>query len=73
MLTILKAYVIPDELVMAIIIMYEDNTAKVITPDGETVTFKSLTTVLQRDAYMYKGIPFRHRYRLSYENRFNRK
>ena len=38
MLTILKAYGIPEELVTDISIMYKDTTAKVITPDGETET-----------------------------------
>ena len=37
-LAILKAYGIPEELVTAISIIYEDTTAKVITPDGETET-----------------------------------
>ena len=36
MLAILKAYGIAEELMTAISIMYKDNTAKVITPDGET-------------------------------------
>ena len=49
MLAILKAYGIPEELVTAISIMYEDTTAKVITPDGETETFKILVGVLQGD------------------------
>ena len=47
MIKILKAYGIPEELVTAINIMYEDTTAKVITPDGET--FNILAGVLQRD------------------------
>ena len=47
MLTILKTYVIPEELVTAIIIMYEDTTAKVITHYGETETFTNLAGVLQ--------------------------
>ena len=49
MLAILKAYGIPEDLVTAISIMYEDTTAKVITPDGETDTFNILAGVLQRD------------------------
>ena len=49
MLAILKAYGIPEELVTAISIMYEDTTAKVITPDGETETFNILAGVLQGD------------------------
>ena len=47
MLTILKAYGIPEELVTAIIMMYEYTIAKVITPDGETETFNILAGVLQ--------------------------
>ena len=47
MLAILKAYGIPEELVTAISIIYEDTTAKVITPDGETETFNILAGVLQ--------------------------
>ena len=42
MLTILKAFGIPQELVTAISIMYEDTTAKVNTPDGETEHFNIL-------------------------------
>ena len=49
MLTILKVYGIPEELVMAISIMYEHTTAKVITHDGETETFNILAGVLQGD------------------------
>ena len=49
MLAILKAYGIPEELLTAISIMYEDITAKVITPDGETETFNILAGVLQGD------------------------
>ena len=49
MLAILKAYGIPEELVMAISIMYADTTAKVITPDGETETFNILACILQGD------------------------
>ena len=47
MLAILKAYGIPEELVTAISIMYEDTTAKIITPDGETETFNIIADVLQ--------------------------
>ena len=47
MLTILKAYGIPEELVTVISILYEDTTAKVITPDGEMETFNILAGVLQ--------------------------
>ena len=49
MLMILKAYGIPDELVTAIIIMYEDATAKVVTLYGEMDTFNILAGVLQGD------------------------
>ena len=49
MLAILKTYGIPEELVTAISIMYEDTTAKVITPDGETETFNILAGVFQGD------------------------
>ena len=42
MLLILKSYGIPKELVIAISIMYEDTSSKVITPDGETETFNIL-------------------------------
>ena len=47
MLAILKAYGIPEEMVMAISIMYEDTTARVITPtpDGETETFNILACI----------------------------
>ena len=48
-LLILKAYGIPEELVTAISIMYEDTSAKVITPDGEMETFSILAGVLQED------------------------
>ena len=50
MLLILKAYGIPEELVTAMSIMYEDTSAKVITPDGETGTFSIIASVLQGDA-----------------------
>ena len=46
--TILKAYGIREEFVMAISIMYEDTTAKVIVPDGETETINSLYTIVYR-------------------------
>ena len=49
MLLILKSYGIPEELVIAISIMYEDKSAKVITPDGETGKFSILSGVLQGD------------------------
>ena len=49
MLLILKAYGIPEELVTAISIIYEDPSAKVITPDGDMETFSILVGVLQGD------------------------
>ena len=49
MLLILKAYGISKELVKAIGIMYEDTSAKVITPDGETDMFSNLAGVLRGD------------------------
>ena len=49
MLLILKAYRIPEELVTAISMMYEDTSAKVITPDGETETCSIIAGVLQGD------------------------
>ena len=49
MLLILKSYGIPEELVTAISMMYEDTSAIVITPDGETETFSILAGVLQGD------------------------
>ena len=48
MLLILKAYVIPEELVTAISIMYEDTSVIIITPDGETETFSILAGVFTR-------------------------
>ena len=48
-LIILKAYGIPEELVTAISIMYEDKSAKVITPDGEMEIFSIISAVLQGD------------------------
>ena len=49
MLLILKAYGIPEELVTAISIIYEDTSAKVITPDGEMETFSIHAGGLQGD------------------------
>ena len=57
-LTILK-YGIPEELVTAISIMYEDTTAKVITPDKDT--FNMIACVLQGDTlapYMYTCLSY---------------
>ena len=52
-ITILKAYGISEELVMAISIMYEDTTAKVVTTDRETETFNILVGVLQGDTLAF--------------------
>ena len=49
MLKILRAYGIPDQIVRAVSIMYEDTKAKVISPDGETDTFDIVAGVLQGD------------------------
>ena len=46
MCSILKAYRIPDELVMAISIMYEDITVKVIIPDVEILSGVLLGDIL---------------------------
>ena len=70
MLINLTAFRVSEELVMAISIMYEDTAAKVITPDGETKTFKLLVGVLQGNTL---APYFCHSYRLCYENRFTRK
>ena len=49
MIKILRAYGIPNELVEVIDDMYQDTTAKVLSPDGETKPFKILSGVLQGD------------------------
>ena len=49
MLKILKAYVIPNRIVIAIATMYENTRAQVITPDGETEPFNISAGVLQGD------------------------
>ena len=49
MFEILRAYGIPSSVVDAIHIMYKDTFALVITPEGETGTFKIDTGVLQGD------------------------
>ena len=49
MIKILRVYGIPNELVEAIEDMYQDTTAKVRSPDGETKPFKILSGVLQGD------------------------
>ena len=56
MVMILKSYGISEGLVTAISKMYEDITAKVITPDREMVTFKNLAGILQGvtlDPYLF--------------------
>ena len=49
MFKILLAYGIPEKIVNAIICIYKNTKAKVMTPDGETVTFNILAGVLQGD------------------------
>ena len=49
MMKILRAYGIPEVLVNAISVLYEDTKAKVLTPDGETDLFTILAGVLQGD------------------------
>ena len=49
MLQILEAYGIPPDVVYAIRVMYEDTSAVVITPEGETDAFYINTGVLQGD------------------------
>ena len=39
----------PEELATSISIMYKDTSAKVITPDGESETFRILAGILQGD------------------------
>ena len=48
-LKILKAYDIPEKLVQAIGLMYQNTRARVITPDWNTVLFEILAGVLQGD------------------------
>ena len=47
MMTILKAYDIPDNILKAISLMYENTKARVLSPDGETELFDILAGVLQ--------------------------
>ena len=47
MMKILRAYGIPEQLVKAITLLYEDTNAKVLTPDGETDMFDIIAGVLQ--------------------------
>ena len=49
MMTILKAYDIPDKLLTAINLMYTNTKARVVSPDGETELFEILAGVLQGD------------------------
>ena len=49
MLQILRAYSIPEQLVIAIGKLYENFKARVISPDGETELFEILAGVLQGD------------------------
>ena len=46
---IMKAYGIPEKIVDAIKLLYEDTKAKVLSPDGETELFDILAGVLQGD------------------------
>ena len=47
---ILRAYGIPDELVKAVSLIYENTRAKILSPDGDTEFFDTLASVLQGDA-----------------------
>ena len=49
LMKILAAYGIPDQLVKAIAMLYEDTQAKVLSPDGETDSFPIHAGVLQGD------------------------
>jgi hypothetical protein len=49
MFKILHAYGIPDTIIGAIKSIYDDSSALVITPEGETETFNILAGVLQGD------------------------
>ena len=49
MMKILKAYDIPDNILKAINLMYENTKARVLSPDGETELFDILAGVLQGD------------------------
>ena len=49
MLKVLKAYGIPDELIKAIGKLYENTSAKILSPDGETDKFEIIAGVLQGD------------------------
>ena len=62
MFHILKTYGIPQKLLNAIKIMYENKKAKVITPDRETEFIKIVAGVLQGDT-----LPLCHCVGLCYE------
>ena len=47
MMTILKAYDIPEKLLTAIKLMYTNTRARVLSPDGESEWFEILAGVLQ--------------------------
>ena len=47
MMKILSAYSIPDELVKAISLLYENTWAKIQSPDGDTEFFDTLAGVQQ--------------------------
>ena len=49
MFEILKSYGIPDKIIAAIKVLYTDNSATVITPDGESNPFEILAGILQGD------------------------
>ena len=49
MFSILKAYGLPNELIQAIKLLYQNTRAKVLSPDGETDVFQILAGVLQGD------------------------
>ena len=48
-MTILRGYGIPARIVQSISDVYDNTSAKVLTPDGETDTFPILAGVLQGD------------------------
>ena len=50
MMKILSAYGIPDELVKAISLLYENTWAKILSPNGDTEFFNTLAGLLQGDA-----------------------
>ena len=50
MMKLLSAYRIPDELMKAISLLYENTWAKILSPDGDTEFFDTLAGVLQGDA-----------------------